>query len=58
VICPAALRTFYRPEDFSDPTKTTTLGPRFRVLDGKLDAFVEALVEVAEAVREAVAETV
>jgi len=47
---------FFRPEDVSDPTKTTTLGPRFRVLDGKVEAFVEAVTEIAEQVRGAVAE--
>jgi hypothetical protein len=49
--------TFYRPEDLSDPTRTNTLGPRFRALDGKVEAFVEALREIAETVRSAVAET-
>lgn len=49
--------TFYRSEDLSDPTRTNTLGPRFRALDGKVEAFVEALREIAETVRSAVAET-
>ncbi|MBI2815966.1 MAG: hypothetical protein HYX72_03405 [Acidobacteria bacterium] len=47
---------FYRREDESDATKTTALAPRFRVLDGKLDAFVEAFTEVAETVKGAMAE--
>ncbi len=47
---------FYRPEDIADPTKTSALGPRFRILDGKLDAFVEAVKEIAETVRIAMAE--
>jgi hypothetical protein len=47
---------FYRSEDVSDPTKTNTLGPRFRALDGKVESFVEALTEIAETVRAAVAE--
>ena len=42
---------FYRPEDVSDPTKTTALGPRFQLLDGKVEAFAEAVGEVAETVR-------
>ena len=45
-----------RREDESDPAKTTALGPRFRILDGKLDAFVEAFTEIADMVRGAVAE--
>ena len=47
---------FYRPDDVSDPAKTNTLGPRFRALDGKVEAFVAALTEIAETVRGAVAE--
>ena len=43
---------FYRPEDVSDPTKTKHFSPRFRALDGKVEAFVEALTEIAETVRE------
>ena len=49
--------TFYRPEDVGDPTKTNTLGPRFRALDGKVESFVEALTEIAETIRGAVAES-
>jgi hypothetical protein len=48
---------FYRPDDVGDPTKTNTLGPRFRALDGKVESFVEALTEVAETIRSAVAES-
>jgi hypothetical protein len=47
---------FYRPEDVSDPTRTTALGPRFRVLDGKVESFVEAVSEVSETLRGAVTE--
>ena len=47
---------FYRAEDVADPTKTNTLGPRFRVLDGRVDSLVGALAEIAENVRKAVAE--
>ncbi len=49
---------FFRPEDVSDPTKWASLCPRFRVLDGKLDAFVEAFTEIADTVRGAVAQAV
>lgn len=48
---------FYRPEDVSDPTKTNTLGPRFKALDGKVESLVEALKEIAETVKAAVLET-
>ena len=47
---------FYRPEDVFDPTKTNTLGPRFRALDGKVEAFVEAITEIADTVRSAITE--
>ena len=47
---------FYRPEDVFDPTKTNTLGPRFRALDGKVEAFVEAITEIANTVRSAITE--
>jgi hypothetical protein len=58
VACKQRMNTvgeFYRPQDLSDPTKTTGLGPRFRVLDGKVESFVEAVSEVAETMRGAVA---
>lgn len=47
---------FYRPEDVTDPTKITALGPRFRVLDGKLDMLLDTISEIAETVRMAVTE--
>ena len=48
---------FYRPEDISDPTKTDALGPRYGVLDGKVDSFAEAVNQIAETIWSAVAET-
>jgi hypothetical protein len=45
---------FYRSEDVSDPDKTNALGPRYAVLQDKIDALVEAVVDIKETVRLAV----
>ncbi len=47
---------FYRPEDISDPTKTTALGPGYGILDGKVESFVEAVTQIAEKIWNAVTE--
>ena len=39
-----------------DPTKTNALGPKYSILEGKVDGFVEAVREIAQTVRGAVAE--
>jgi hypothetical protein len=51
-----SVANFYRPEDVPDPTKTNALGPRYEILDGKVETFVEAVTDIAETVRGAVAE--
>ena len=47
---------FYRREDEADPTKTTGMGPRLGVLDGKVSELIDAFGEVSEIVKMAVAE--
>lgn len=48
------LAKFYKPEELDDPTKTGGLGPRYTVLDGKLETFVDAVRSVADEIRSAV----
>jgi hypothetical protein len=51
-----AVATFYRPLDIGDPTKTNTLGPNYKVLMGKIEAFVNAVTEIAAEVKNAMEE--
>ena len=45
---------FYKPEELDDPTKSGALGPRYKILDGKIESFVEAVRFMADHVRSAV----
>lgn len=45
---------FYKPEELDDPTKSGALGPRYKILDGKIESFVEAVRFMADDVRRAV----
>ena len=47
---------FYRPEEVDDPPKTNGLGPKYSILEGKVDGFVAAVCEITQTVRSAVAE--
>ena len=47
---------FYRSEDISDPEKTNALGPRYAILQDRVEAFVDAVRNIAETVRNAVTE--